>query len=113
MNKTNTKSFASEVKKQISVYKKSNYSVDRGLIKKPIPAQADVLSDISSPRYDGSVVKTFNREAKEAKSVISSLSHMPPQRTHLSGISDVKRLAPSQSTLSARPALTGYNLSDS
>lgn len=111
MNKTNTKSFASEVKKQISVYKKANYSVDRGLIKKP--AQADVLSDISSPRYDGSVVKTFNREAKEAKSVISSLSHMPPQRTHLSGISDVKRLAPSQSTLSARPALTGYNLSDS
>lgn len=38
VNKVNRTSFANEVKKQISVYKKVNYSVDRGLIKKPLPA---------------------------------------------------------------------------
>lgn len=79
----------------------------------------DVLSDISSPRYEGSVPKAFNgnnARNNQSKVVVSSLSNMTPQnivRAPLAGISDVKRLVPSQSTLSARPAFNNYNLSDS
>lgn len=57
-----------------------------------------------------------NSKNTETKAVISSLSNMTPShlvRAPLGGISDVKRLAPSQSTLSARPTFNNCNLSDS